>query len=132
MAGKAEKEVGSERQWKTIDYYQPKIREIKLAEWPGSEKQIGVLKLNCDELQKARFAAIEHFQKQNIELTLFTSQALEAEEMLQQCAMFLIDPDAKNPSYRIFRGADEARKRLTDDDRFNLIRLYNVLYNGAK
>jgi len=123
-------EQTSGRGWKTVDYYSSKHREIKLVDWPESDKQVGVLELNCDELQKARLAAIEHFRKQNIELTIFTSAALDAEEMVQQCCIFLIDPEAKNPSYKIFRGADEARKRLTNTERFYFCSKYSELFEA--
>ena len=110
-------------------HYKSKSRTIKSCEWPGTGKPVGLLKLNCAELQQARFAAIEHFDKKNIELTIFSASALDAEEMVQQCYLFLIDPEANNPKYRIFSSADEARSELDDDERVYFCRKYNAIYN---
>jgi hypothetical protein len=132
MARENEKEMGpgEERKWKTVDYYLPKTRNINLVPWPGTDKEVGILELNCDELQKARFAAIEHFAKNNIELNIFSTGILDSEEMVQQCYLFLIDPEARNYKYKVFRGADEARKKLTDDMRFYFCQQYNRLYSA--
>ena len=120
-----------EKRWKTVDSYKSKSRDIRLVEWPGTGKQVGILRMNCAEIQKARFEAIEYFDKKNIKIDLFSSAALDAEEMVQQCHIFLIDPDASNPNYRVFRGADEARNRLTDDERYYFCQKYNELFNES-
>jgi hypothetical protein len=117
---------------KSVANYKGRFRVVEKVEWPEAGKEVGILKMTCAELQQARFAAIEHFDKKNVELTVFSAQALDAEEMTQQCFLFLLDPDSKNPEWRIFSSADEARKLLTNDERYYFCGKYNELYEASE
>lgn len=117
----------SEKRATSKDYIS-QHREIVLISWPGNDKEVGLLKLNCAELQQAYFESRRRFDKQQIRMDVFAEEALSAEEMVQQCYLMLIDPEARNPKYKVFKSADEARNLLDDDMREYFVKAYNDCY----
>lgn len=96
----------------------PDRRDVRQTEWPGLERQIGVLELRCSEIQSAYFAARERFAKAG--LATIDPQALDAfgEELeIQCCFRMLVDPEAREAKWRLFKTADECRERLSPDER---------------
>lgn len=92
-------------------------REIAVVPWPGTGQQVGVLLLNCAELQQAHLDARRRFRKMGQDLDLYSAEELEAEEMLQQCYLMLVDPSARVATARIFESADQARDVLDANER---------------
>lgn len=118
----------SEKKHKTIDDYASSTREVNTVPWPGTDKLVGIMHLAVGELQDAHFEAREWFKKKSREVDLASMVELEREEVVQQCYRMLIDPDAKNADYRIFRSVSEARERLTAYEINNLCAQYQKLY----
>lgn len=112
----------------TIDDLKPYIREVEVVDWPGTDRKVGLMRLNCEELQQAYFAMREHFRRQGQPVDLFSQEEHEAEEMLQQVYRMLIDPSSKVADYRVFSSADQARKRLDAYERRFFCALHNELY----
>jgi len=116
----------------TIDDIKPPGREVVVVDWPGRDRKVGLLHINCEEEQDSYFAMRSHFRKKDQSVDLFSQEATEAEEMLQQVYRMLIDPAAKVADYRVFSDADQARRRLSMSERAFFCRLHDQLFAGPK
>ncbi len=106
------------------------LRAVHQVPWPGSEngRQVGVLELRCAEIQDAYFAAREHFSKRGwSDLDAVAISAFNIELEVQNCYRMLIDPDSRNAVDRIFKDADECRKRLGPAERHFFATMHDEL-----
>ncbi len=100
------------------DYKDVLRRDITLIDWPGSAKNIGLMLLNCDEVQQCHLEARAWFRRNGQDVDLFSTDELEREERHQQVFRMLVDPDAKTAQSRVFATIAEARKTLLPDELF--------------
>lgn len=105
----------------SIDDLQPDVRDVQVIDWPGTDRKVGLLLLRVSELQEAHFAAREHFKRKAATVDWASKVSLDEEEALQQVYRMLIDPDAKAPEYRVFKSPEQARARLTPDQRDHFV-----------
>ena len=110
----------------TIDDIEGDVRDIKVIKWPGTDKDVGIMLLRCNELQEAHFDAREWFRKKAQKTDDTSHIQFLVEEEVRQCLRFLIDPESKKAEYKIFANPDIARKRLTQAKRVYLVDQYNV------
>lgn len=101
----------------TINDLKPKDREVRLVKWPGSDVEVGLMLLRCNELQEAHLAARAWFRKKGQDIDFASAEELEGEEMLQQVFRMLIDPASCVAKDRVFTTDKEARERITSDER---------------
>ena len=103
----------------TIDNYKQKKRTVTRIKWPDTDKDVGLMLLNCAELQESYFAARDYFAKKGYQNQAENDMEYEAEKLTQQICRFLIDPESctGEEKYRIFASADECRKSLTANER---------------
>lgn len=99
----------------TVKTYLSEQRVIKVVPWPGIEKDVGILVLNCDDIQSAVFEARSHFDRQRQPVDALAEQWFLHEIEYQLVRRILIDPDSKNPSDRIFLSAAQFRKAMSPD-----------------
>lgn len=97
------------------DYKAPE-RMVRVVQWPGLQREVGVLRLVCSEIQAAYFAAREHFSRQRRELDAVAQRPFQDEVDYQLVALMLIDPSSRRPEDRICRNADELRRALEPDE----------------
>ena len=95
-----------------IDRILSVLRDIKLVKYPGTDEDVGLMLLHCDELQEAHFAAKNWFVKKCQDVDDASHIHFLSEEEVQQCHRFLIDPDSGNGEEKLFASDKEARKKL--------------------
>lgn len=115
----------------TIDDIKPDLREVKAVEWPGTGRQVGVLHLNVGELLEAHAAARETCKRRGIPADMWSAEAIEAEEMTQQCYRMLVDPEARIADARVFTSIEQVRKRLDAEERGHFCAQHERLYGAA-
>ena len=102
----------------TIDLVKPLgPRNIEKVLWPGLVREVGVMQLHCDELLDAHVAARDHFRKLGVPADMWSASELENEEVVQQVALMLVDPDDRTGESKIFKDAKDARQRLSHVER---------------
>lgn len=101
----------------TIKDYKGEDREVHVIAWPGTDRLVGLMLLHCDELQAAHFDARKRFRDKGQDVDEHSELELTREEQLQLCYRMLIDPEARVPAARIFKSPNEARARLSPDER---------------
>ena len=107
-----------QRNIKASDYKSVDLRTSYLVNWPGSEREVSLLDLRCNEIMEAYFAAREHFAKKGHRDLDRIGEGFFGEELELQCVYrMLLEPGATNPKFRIFKDIDEARKSLEPDER---------------
>lgn len=118
----------------TIRDFKPKDRRVDLVRWPGTERHVGLMQLNCAEVQAAHLAARARFRNRGQDVDEFSRAELQAEESLQCCYLMLIDQDACVADARVFASADQARTELGPDLREYFmnehVRLQTELWEG--
>ncbi len=108
-------------------------RQIETVPWPGgAERQVGIMKLNCLELQESYFAARERFEQRQVAVDLLSKPYLDEEEAYQHVYRFLIDPDRRAPPGRVFPNANKVREALTFDEVQYLMREYRRLWESSE
>jgi len=102
------------------------LRTVHAVDWPGVPgKKVGLLELRCNELLDAYFAARETFSRKGWEdIDAVAAVAFADELNLQYCFRMLVDPDACNPKFQVFKTADEARERLSAAERSYFVELH--------
>ena len=117
------------KQKRLIDRILSRERDIKLIQYPGTEENVGLMLLNCSELQESHFTARKWFAKKCQEVDDTSHIQFLAEEEIQQCFSFLIDPDSGNGVDKLFASDKEARKRLGVEERAYFIDQYSAFLN---
>lgn len=104
---------------RTLDRLMPPgLRRVEPLKWPGSDEEVGLMMLTCEELQDATVAAREVLRKRSVDLGLaINAEMLQAEEETQIVFRAVLERGATDPSARVFKSADEVRKRLDPDQR---------------
>jgi hypothetical protein len=69
----------------------------------------------------ANFAAVEYFDKNEVDLTLATADTFEAEKTVQLLALAVVDPETRKP---VFSSVDEVREVLMRHDKDHLAEQY--------
>ncbi len=92
-------------------------REANEVQWPGQERKVSMLQLNCAEIQKSHFAARNWFERKGQEVDEANQQVFTDEEGIQLCYLMLLEEDSVNPNTRIFSSVDDAREYLNPDER---------------
>lgn len=105
----------------SIDDLLPDMRDVRVVDWPGTDRKVGLLLLRCAELQDAYFATRERFKRRDQAVDWAAKAQLDEEEGLQQVYRMLIDPEARRPEYRIFKSVEQARERLTPELRDHFV-----------
>lgn len=102
-----------------IDMLAADIRQVDKLAWPGKEQEIGILALRCDEIEDAEVDARTHLRKRGIDVDALSSADLLSREFQVQLAYrMMVEPDSKGQAeFRLFKSADELRKRLDPDSR---------------
>jgi len=92
--------------------------------WPGTEAQLVMVPLNCDELQDAYAEANERFKQLGLEITLYTADDFYSELAMQILvrAMRCIEDETRKS--RLFASGDELRGAITPDERTALNTAY--------
>lgn len=88
--------------------------------FPGTSEEVVVSVLSEGARQDAGFAAEQHFKRRDIEISLSTVDAYEAEKTLQMLYRALSDQEG-NP---LARTVDEFRNRITVDEKDRLVEEY--------
>ena len=99
----------------TIEKYKSKSRKVTKIQWPGGEKEIGILQLNFSEIQESYFYARETFAKKGYQKIENDNDEFDNEKLIQRVYRFLVDPESctGEKKYRIFRDPDECKQMLT-------------------
>lgn len=95
------------------------VRTVHRVKWPGTDKDVGLLMLRCSEIASAYFDAREWFRRKGLGAIEdgSTLEALQQELDLQYCFRMLVDPEAKIADARLFATVEDARARLSTDER---------------
>jgi hypothetical protein len=102
------------------------VRTVHRVRWPGTDKDVGLLMLRCSEIAAAYFDAREWFRRKGLEAIEdgSTLEALQQELDLQYCFRMLVDPEAKIADARLFAAVEDARARLSTDERTHFVDLH--------
>lgn len=125
MAGTAG-DAGAKRL--SIDDIKPPVRDVTVVTWPGTGREVGLLHLNVGELMDAHVEARAYCAKRAVPADPWSGEAIEQEEMTQQCLRMLVDPDAKVAEARVFSSIDQVRKRLDAEERVWFCAQHERLY----
>ncbi len=99
-------------------------RNLRVIDFPGSDRKVGLRVLTNAESQAAFFAAAEHFEKRGVEIGADTIEAFEDEHTVQQLALALRDPD--DPDTAFAKNADQLRALITRDEKSALVDEYTA------
>lgn len=93
-------------------------RDVHEVAWPGSDKTVSLLQLSCAEIDDALTASRERLRKRGLSIDApAVAIMLTNEDHVQLCYRALLEPGARDPKARLFKSPDEARGRLTGDQR---------------
>lgn len=123
--------TGSESQKPKLtirDFKTPGTRDIELVPWPGKDRDVGLMHLNCQELLDAHAAAREVFRKLGIPADMWSMDALEKEEMIQQLAIMLVDPEDRTGESKLCKSAGEVRQNLSYVERAWFAAQHDLLF----
>lgn len=107
----------------SIADYLGKKRRLDVATWPGSDRQVAILYLNCEEIQASYRDARAWFDKQAIEADEHSRHVFDQEWSFQQVCRMLYDPDCHNPrpEFRIFKNATQVRQSLSPNHAYHFM-----------
>ncbi len=108
----------------TLADYKGTERHVRRVPWPGLQREIGVLRLVCAEIQQAYFAAREHFSRQRQAVDGAGQRLFQDEVDFQLVYRMLIAPDSKRPEDRICKSVDELRRLLEPDEVAHFLELH--------
>lgn len=100
----------------TLADYKGQDRIVRVVPWPGLQREVGVLRLVCLEIQQAYFGAREHFSRQRQSVDALSQRAFQDEVDYQLCYRMLLAPDSKRPVDRIAKSVEELKSLLEPDD----------------
>jgi hypothetical protein len=109
-----------EKKGKTIADYRTG-RRIEIVNWPGTDQEIGILYLSCDDAQKAYFGAREWFKKNNQPVDGAAAKDFELEERYQTIQRMLVDPELHNANAKVCRTMQAARSLSPNEAEFFII-----------
>jgi hypothetical protein len=92
----------------------------KTIAFPGTHEEVVVSVLSEGARQDAQFATEQHFKRKDIDVSMSTVDAYEAEKTLQMLYRALSDQEG-NP---LARTVDEFRNRITVDEKDRLVEEY--------
>lgn len=89
-------------------------RAIRIVDWPGVDKPVGILLLRCEDVQDAAFEARARFERKRHPVDGTFAELFRYEWEYQLVARMLVDPEQPGPEGRLMSG-DQARASLTPD-----------------
>lgn len=90
------------------------VGKIKIVQWPGKDRTVGIKILSCHDFQQADFETQKYFKNQKIDLTIFNNDEYEMEKDLRVLVRFLVEDE---DGEQVFKKPSEARKDLTLQER---------------
>lgn len=98
-----------------LDRLKPMMRTVHPIKWPGTDRDVGLLMLRCDELAAAELGARETIQKRGLGLDAIVNRdVLVREEEAEQVWRMVVEPDSRSglEKHRIFKDVAEVKERL--------------------
>lgn len=102
-----------------IDTLKAGKHAVKVIDWPGTNKKIGITVLTDQEFSDAHFAVEQVFKKNGVEFSAATVDLYTSEQNTQILARALVHPENRHKNgdpVRFFSSADELRELLAHQD----------------